>query len=447
MSGPRLRQAERGRSAVPRQHGAELLDRRPDPVAQDVGEDRAVVGRDGEVAVDHLVDAEPRPGAVDLAAVDAAAEDERRVAPAVVDAVAVVLVRAPAELREREHGRAVHAGAHVLGERRERGPELDELVPHPPGARVAGGAEPCVHVPVADVEGDGLDAEAGLDDPGHVLQRVAEVAGRVHGAVRRVVRRRGDRGDGGERADRGLGGREDGGRSARVQRREGGRPAGAVGRRVHARDREVAEVVHRQHGHRPDDGVGDVAPAHLHRGERAARRRQAEGAPDPAGPGARAHGRVLHLDHGVEVGAVGVGQAGGVHHGERAVVVERLERRQARVQAEEAVELHRRGGRDPDTRPTGQVVGIADGHDGVEPVEPSAQRDHDHGVAGPVRGVRDLGRHGLEGGERDQRGTRAEQAAQQAAAGHRARALGAGAVVAAGAAVGRRHGGPHRYRW
>src|SRR4051812_9535600 len=68
----------------------------------DFAEDVAEVGRDGKIAALVAgVHRETRPPAVDAAAANAAADDQHRVAVAVIGAAAAVLVDRPAELRHR----------------------------------------------------------------------------------------------------------------------------------------------------------------------------------------------------------------------------------------------------------------------------------------------------------------------------------------------------------
>ena len=71
---------------------------------------------------------EAGPLAVDLAALDRPAEDEHRVAVAVVGAAVAVLLHRPAELRHRDEHDVGHAIAEILRERGEAAREIIEAI-------------------------------------------------------------------------------------------------------------------------------------------------------------------------------------------------------------------------------------------------------------------------------------------------------------------------------
>ena len=84
----------------------------------DLAEDVAEVGRDREVAsFEATLRREARPSSVDLAAAHAAADDQHRVAVAVIGAAVAVLRHRAPELRHREHDGVGHAIAEVGDER------------------------------------------------------------------------------------------------------------------------------------------------------------------------------------------------------------------------------------------------------------------------------------------------------------------------------------------
>ena len=91
------------------------------------------------------------------------------------------------ELAEGHQRHLVGQRAEVGEERRERGREVAGVVHHP---APLDGAEVGVHVPVALVDGEHLDADVAADHPGRVGQRAAEVAAGVRRAVRRRRTRR-----------------------------------------------------------------------------------------------------------------------------------------------------------------------------------------------------------------------------------------------------------------
>src|SRR5882672_12204012 len=93
----------------------------------DLAEDVAEVGRDGEVAaVVPPVDGKPGPLAVNVSAANAAANDHHRVAMSVVRAAVAVLAHRAAEFRHRQHDRVFHEIAQVGDERSDRAREVVE---------------------------------------------------------------------------------------------------------------------------------------------------------------------------------------------------------------------------------------------------------------------------------------------------------------------------------
>ena len=73
---------------------------------------------------------------------------------------------------------------------------------------------------------------------------------------------------------------------------------------------------------------------------------------------------------------------GRVHETQLAAVVERLQRRESRVEPEDAAGGQREPGRDPDVRPQLRVVRIADRRHDRQPVPTAVHREHDENVAG-----------------------------------------------------------------
>ena len=104
---------------------------------------------------------------------------------------------------------------------------------------------------------------------------------------------------------------------------------------------------------------------------------------EPAIFGAFHAGRAgLHVVLRIEVGAGHIGRAGGVDDGEMALVVERLEGRERRMQAEEAIEVEDLILRNRDAGAHGVVVLFAVGNDDVEAVGCAALEDDDEAAAG-----------------------------------------------------------------
>ena len=90
----------------------------------------------------------------------------------------------------------------------------------------------------------------------------------------------------------------------------------------------------------------------------------------------------FHVVLRVEVGAGHVGRAGGVHDGEMALVVERLEGGERGMQAKESVEIEDLVLRNRDAGAHGVVVLFAIGNDDVEAVGGAALKDDDEPAAG-----------------------------------------------------------------
>ena len=91
--------------------------------------------------------------------------------------------------------------------------------------------------------------------------------------------------------------------------------------------------------------------------------------------------RALHVVLGVEVRPCRVGRSAGVNHGQLTAIPEPLERRQTRVEPEEAVEIDRailRGGRaDGNRRPRASVLVIAERDHEAEGVYSAPLEDRD----------------------------------------------------------------------
>src|SRR5262249_57946385 len=88
-----------------------------DMACRDLGEERAEVGRNGEVAaLEELMRREPGPASVGAAAPHAAAEHEHGGGVAVIGATIAVLGYGPAELGHRDHDDVRDFVAEILGE-------------------------------------------------------------------------------------------------------------------------------------------------------------------------------------------------------------------------------------------------------------------------------------------------------------------------------------------
>ena len=121
---------------------------------------------------------------------------------------------------------------------------------------------------------------------------------------------------------------------------------------------------------------------------RRARRSALQHAIQPAvGRALHARRAALHVVLRVEVRARRIVRSAGVDDGQRALLPQRQERRQARVQAEEAVEIERRAIAsaarlgDRDRRPRRVVVALAERDDDVEAVGGAALEDRDQHLA------------------------------------------------------------------
>ena len=126
----------------------------------DLGEDRAEVGGEGEIAAFvKLFLLQARPFAVDAAAFDVAADDEKRAGMSVVGATIPVLAGHAAELGHRHYHDVVHPIAEIGDEGGDGAGEIVETL----GELASRGALVDVGVPTSDVcEGD-LEADVGLD--------------------------------------------------------------------------------------------------------------------------------------------------------------------------------------------------------------------------------------------------------------------------------------------
>jgi hypothetical protein len=152
--------------------------------SQDLGEDGAKVGGEGEVApFVQLLALEPGPPAVHLAALHLRADDEHRPRVAVVGAARAVLARHAPKLGHRQDHDVVHAIAHVGDE----GGNAVAKVTQSRGQLTR--AAPLVHVrvPPADVGKGELHPESGLDELCNLEQALAKGRPRVLGAVLRAI--------------------------------------------------------------------------------------------------------------------------------------------------------------------------------------------------------------------------------------------------------------------
>ena len=102
---------------------------------------------------------------------------------------------------------------------------------------------------------------------------------------------------------------------------------------------------------------------------------------DPAGAQGGARRGALHLFHRLEVRHRRVRLADGMHQRELAGLPQRHQRCECPVQPEHLVQLDQLGRRDPDVGAVRRVVRVARRHDGGQPVEATAEADHDEHVA------------------------------------------------------------------
>ena len=132
-------------------------------------QDRAVVGRDGQVAVGERAGGQRRPLADHLTTVDPAAEREHRLPEPVVGAAAAVLGGPAPELRERDDVDLVDSAGPRSVAKAARQAATSASCRCSQSCGVAGLADIGVHVPVVVVQAGDLQADIALDQPGQVL--------------------------------------------------------------------------------------------------------------------------------------------------------------------------------------------------------------------------------------------------------------------------------------
>ena len=311
---------------------------------RDLGEEMAEVGGHREVApLEELLAAEARPAPVHLAAAHRPAQHQHGGGVAVIRAPVAVLPDGAPELRHGEHDHVGHAVAQIAVQRGQPLGEVGEPVGELPSLGALGG----VSVPAAGVRERDLQPHVGPDELGDLPQALAEAPARD---------------------------------TARRWRGPG--PAGSALRSIFTASKVSRPVPWRRSRtplsymdskpRRAFTAPGIAGPAsdftsksamlliatapaspRSTRGSRepmaTARNGDAPGrgvawsprASQPSGGALHAGRSRFHVVLRVEVRARGVGRAAGVDHGEPARVPQRLERRQRRVQAEEAVEVER----------------------------------------------------------------------------------------------------------
>ena len=349
---------------------------------------------------------QPGPGAA-VAALDPGTEQEHHVAPAVVEPVVVVLHDPAPELRHRHQGDPVRGGTEVLEERCDRAGEVVGVALHPAPLH---GAEVGVHVPVALVDGDHGGADVAADGARDRRERLAEVAlgevvralllglggtDLVHGRHRRAQ-------GGGQRAARAL-----------PHLAQGAEPVVGGVPLVVAGDADLVETVEahprlravqRRWGGAHGDRLQRRGPGHV-----------ADEAVQPAHALGGTGGGVLDGLHRCEVRAVRHGQAGGVHRAHPALLPQRQQRGERRVQAEEVVLGHEPVGRHRDPRARAVVDRVAVRHDQGQAVGGAAHREHHEDVGGARRRGRCAGADGDDGRAHRHGGAGQAEAAQEAA--------------------------------
>ena len=210
------------------------------------------------------------------------------------------------------------------------------------GELAVGGALVDVVIPVAGLRERHLEADVRLDQLRDLPQRFAERRARVLGAVRgRVLRRvRRSSASSPRRTPRARSGCSTLSAAAAYS---DSNDACTMSRRLPGADAELADLADRQRRLGPAATRGSCgASATARNGVAACVLARVQVAIQPAVLRALHAGRGrLHVVLRVEVRARAVGRAARVHDGELLRVAERLERRQPRMQAEEAVEIDR----------------------------------------------------------------------------------------------------------
>ena len=345
----------------------------------DLTEDVAEVGGDGEIApVVPLFDRKARPLAVHAAAAHAAANHQHRVAVAVIGPAVAVLIHGAAKLRHRQHDRVRHAIAEVGDERGDAAREVVEAA----GELALCRALVDVRVPAAEVGERDLEADVRFGQLRDLPERLAERAAWIVGAVLGLVLRR-------------IGHLE---HLDRVERLTARAVQHAIGRggvlrferradhvaRLAGADAELADLVDRECGRRARQHARQLRRQR----DGAERRRRLDAArlQVPVQPAVlralHARRARLHVVLRVEVRPGRVGRPAGVDDCQIAPIPERLERLQARVEAEETIEIERgvlSGARllNRDAGPGLVVLGFAERHDDVQAVGSAALEDRD----------------------------------------------------------------------
>src|SRR4029077_9254788 len=156
----------------------------PEMLLNDLAEDAAKVGGDGEVApLIKLAVVQTRPFRIDLATLDVATHHEHAVGVAVVGATVAVLVRGAAELRHAEEDDVRHLVAHVLMERGEALAEVAQQI----RKLALHAAFVYVMVPAAAIEESDLEADVRFDELGNFHEALPVTALRILRAVRGLI--------------------------------------------------------------------------------------------------------------------------------------------------------------------------------------------------------------------------------------------------------------------
>lgn len=357
--------------------------------AEDGGEDVAVVVVDGEVAgADEGAGGEVGPGGADFGAGGGiSAEEEHGGAAAVVGAEGAVFGDAASELGEdHDVGAREFGGAEVGGEGVEAFSEAGHGGIHDGGLGDVG-------VPAAEVDGGGLEADAGFDEAGNL----AEAGGKV---VRRVVGLVGweilgfcqgiDAIQGGEGGERG--GTEEAG-SGFVEVCELGEE---IVREVLA-EAEVIERLNGGAGGGSAEGFRELG-ADGDGGERGGSGVGTE-AEESAEPTAGGESAVFHKVLGFKVGSGFVLGSGAVENGELLLLPPWEERGEMGVQTEKSVEVVELVAADADAGSGAVIAVVAVRDDHIQAVGAAAEEDDDES-AGGVLLVVDEGGEGHGGGGR-----------------------------------------------
>ena len=296
---------------------------------------------------------------------------------AVVGAAAPVFGERPAELRHRKDDSVAHPIAQVGDERADASREVVE----PGGQQPLRAALVHVVVPVAGFGKRDLEANVRLGELGDLAEGLPERASRVVGACGGTVLRRVcllHQPDGVKRLAAGrlqhLVGR---GRVLRLERRADAHSPASV---ANAKLRDLADGKRRRAA--LQRARERRRKRHRAKGRRLIDARGRERAVEPPCVGAfHSWSARLHVILRVEVRPRVVRRSTRVNHGQFAAVVDRLERRQPRVEGEEAVEIEPGVGAarpgNGDCRAALVIRALAVRHDHVEPIHRAALEDGD----------------------------------------------------------------------